>query len=237
MIYSDILDSRTNRYSASETRSLPCTRGSRPVLRRLRPASKGWGAPGVGSWLSSTRACRCVWTAICLISLFATPRHVAAVENTNMPAVSSVADSLAIHDVPVAVPEPSALATQHYHSGNWLWAIGQAWVLLVPAVLLFSGGSARIRTLAQRLGGGWFRTVALYAVLYIFLNFLVDLPLDYYRSFIRPHMYGLSNQTHAKWLHDAFVRLGVLALLGVLLLWIPYLLINAVRAAGGFMRG
>jgi Zn-dependent protease with chaperone function len=141
-------------------------------------------------------------------------------------ASSSNATALLGWDGPVAVPEPSPLAVAHHRSGNWLWGIGQAWALLVPAVWLISGASASLRTLAQRLGRVWFGTIAVYALLYISMNFLLNLPLDYYYGFVRPHAYGLSNQTHAKWLHDALVRLGVSVLLGVSLLWIPYLLLQ-----------
>ena len=52
----------------------------------------------------------------------------------------------------VVVPEPSELALQYYRSGNTLWVIGTAVGLIVPALLLFSGASSRLRTLAYRIG-------------------------------------------------------------------------------------
>jgi hypothetical protein len=56
--------------------------------------------------------------------------------------------------VPVAVPEPSPLAMEYYRSGVAIWFLVQAWGLVVPAVLLFSGLSGRIRDLAGRISGG-----------------------------------------------------------------------------------
>src|SRR5439155_12464245 len=41
---------------------------------------------------------------------------------------------------------------RYYRSGNWLWAIGQVWAILLTGGLAFSGISARLRTLAQRMG-------------------------------------------------------------------------------------
>lgn len=49
----------------------------------------------------------------------------------------------------VAVPEPTAEAMEYYHSGNVLWILGQVVVLAIPAIVLFSGLSARLRDLAR----------------------------------------------------------------------------------------
>jgi Zn-dependent protease with chaperone function len=126
---------------------------------------------------------------------------------------------------PVPVPEPSEKALHYYRSGNWLWAIGQAWVILLTGTLAFSGASARLRTLARRLAGSWFLTVGVYVIMYLGVVFLVNLPLAFYRGFIRQHAYGLSNQTLAKWFGDAIISLGVTMVVGFLFAWVPYLLL------------
>src|SRR4051794_32842648 len=56
---------------------------------------------------------------------------------------------------PVDVPVPSARAMEFYRSGNALWVFNRAWVILLTGALAFSGASARIRTLAQRMGRNW----------------------------------------------------------------------------------
>jgi STE24 endopeptidase len=126
----------------------------------------------------------------------------------------------------VAVPAPSEKAVRYYRSGNLLWLVKRAWNFLVPVLFLFTGLSARIRSRAQRFGKSWFMTIGGYFVLYLFLNFLLNLPLSYYGGFIREHAYGLSTQTAAKWWTDAWKGLGVNAAGGILLLWIPYLILR-----------
>jgi STE24 endopeptidase len=126
---------------------------------------------------------------------------------------------------PVVVPEPSPLAMQYYRSGNWLWLLNRIWALLVPGVFAFSGASARLRELAQRLGRFWFFTIAIYMVLFLGIMFVVDLPLAYYQGFVRQHAYGLSNQTLTKWLGDSLKGLAVEMVGGMAFVWIPYLLL------------
>jgi len=50
--------------------------------------------------------------------------------------------------------------------------------------------------------------------------------LSYYTGFVREHAYGLSNQTFNKWIGDSLKSLGVGIVFGVLLLWVPYLLLK-----------
>ena len=95
----------------------------------------------------------------------------------------------------VAVPEPSAKAMEYYRSGNVLWLAWQAMGLAIPAVLLFSGLSARMRDLARWLGRYWFFIVVVYSVFYALADFALRLPLAYYAGFVRQHEYGLSIQT------------------------------------------
>jgi STE24 endopeptidase len=125
----------------------------------------------------------------------------------------------------VAVPEPSARALEYYRSGNRLWMLNAVWVVLVPGLLAFSGFSARLRTLAARLGRAWFVTIGLYVVMYLAIVFLVDLPLSYYEGYVRLHAYGLSNQTLGKWFGDSVIHLGISMAVGFALAWVPYWLL------------
>jgi len=50
----------------------------------------------------------------------------------------------------VAVPEPSALAVQYYRTGVPLWVAGTMLDFAIPALLLWTGWSARMRTAARR---------------------------------------------------------------------------------------
>jgi Zn-dependent protease with chaperone function len=127
---------------------------------------------------------------------------------------------------PVPVPEPSEKALRYHRGNNILWAVNTLWGWLVPAAILFSGLSARMRNLARRIGRRWYFTLVAYFVLYSLLTFVVDLPLAYYEGFVREHAYGLSNQTLAKWSSDAVKALMVGLVAGALFLWIPYLLLR-----------
>jgi STE24 endopeptidase len=127
---------------------------------------------------------------------------------------------------PVAVPEASEKILRYYRSGNVLWLINMAWALLIPTLFLFSGFSARIRDVAQGIGRRWFFVIAAYVIIYFAVNYLLKLPLNYYQGFLREHEYGLSNQSFWKWFGDSLKSLMVTVVGGMLLVWIPYLLIK-----------
>ena len=101
--------------------------------------------------------------------------------------------------VPVAVPPATATALRYYASGNLLWVLDQVVSLALLAGILFSGLSARLRSLARRIGRNWFFTIVVYFALFTILTSLITLPLSYYEEFVRQHEYGLSNQTLQKW--------------------------------------
>jgi STE24 endopeptidase len=127
---------------------------------------------------------------------------------------------------PVAVPPPSEKALRYYRSGNVIWTIEQVLGLALPALLLFTGLSARLRTFAASLGRGHFYpTLVIYLVLLSALLFLIQLPLSYYVGFAREHAYGLSTQRFGKWAGDEIKGLVVGLVVGALVLWVPYLLL------------
>lgn len=126
----------------------------------------------------------------------------------------------------VPVPEPSDKAMRYYRSGNLLWIVNAVWGLLIPALFLFTGFSARIRDWSQSVGRRWFFVIAIYITLFLVVMFIIDLPLAYYQGFLRQHAYGLSNQTFSKWFGDALKGLAIGIVTGVLFLWIPYLLVK-----------
>ena len=126
----------------------------------------------------------------------------------------------------VAVPEPSAEALQYYHSGNRLWVAGTVLGFLIPALLLFTGFSARLRNGAVRVGRRWFPSLVLYGLLFVLTTAVLMFPFEYYQDFVREHAYGLSNQSLGKWLGDWLKGVGVTGAGLALVLWIPYLLLR-----------
>lgn len=126
----------------------------------------------------------------------------------------------------VTVPEPTPRALQYYQSGNALWAVGTLLGLLLPALLLWTGWSARLRTLAFRVGRRWLPSLMIYALLFTGVMALLGLPFSYYVGFVRQHAYGLSSQTLEKWATD-WVKGVVVSGVGLaLVVWIPYLLLR-----------
>jgi STE24 endopeptidase len=132
----------------------------------------------------------------------------------------------AASSAPVPVPAPSEKALRYYRSGNALWVVDTLWGLLVPALLLFTGFSARMRDVARKVGRNGFLTVAVYSLLFVLVTFVLDLPLAWYSGFVREHAYGLSGQTAAKWWTDALKGLLVGGVFLALTLWLPYLLMH-----------
>ncbi len=124
----------------------------------------------------------------------------------------------------VAVPAPSEKAMAYYRGNNALWAVNLTWGILLTGSLAFSGASARLRTLANRMGGNGFLTTGIYIVLYLAVVFAISLPLSFYEGFVRLHAYGLSRQTLGKWIHDATIRLALSMAVGFALTWVPYTL-------------
>jgi STE24 endopeptidase len=145
---------------------------------------------------------------------------------TGSSALQTQAPSVSGAIVPVPIPIPSPEAVRFYQSGNVLWIVSTVWGFLVPAVILFTGCSARLRDWAKRIGNYWYFVVVLYFAFFSLTMFVANLPFDFYSDFIRPHDYGLSSQALGKWLQDELISLGIGLIAGASFLWIPYLLLK-----------
>ena len=129
-------------------------------------------------------------------------------------------------DAPVEVPAPSEKALRYHQGGNVIWGLEQVLAIALPLLLLFTGLSSWLRTLASHISGGrFYPTLVVYFVLLSLLLFMVELPLSYYVGFAREHVYGLSTQSFSKWAADELKGLGVGVIVGTLVLWVPYLLL------------
>jgi Zn-dependent protease with chaperone function len=118
----------------------------------------------------------------------------------------------------VAVPVASAQTVARFHVLEGLWALSQLAALALPAVLLFTGLGARLRTLCARLTGGRpTLTLILFAALYLTLAALVSGGIDYGRD--RP-------AAPAPWLIGELAPLLVRIVIAALFLWIPFALMR-----------
>ncbi|APW61196.1 M48 family metallopeptidase [Paludisphaera borealis] len=173
----------------------------------------------MAKWLAGWLAAVLVVSSFLLVS---NPARGQAEPDAAQPAAAAVDER-----APVEVPQPSAKAMEFYNGGMALWAFNRVWGIVLPALLVFSGFSARLRDLAARVGGRvWFLTVGIYIVLYLAVVFLIELPIDYYQGFARLHAYGLSNQSPGKWLKDSVLDLVLSMAVGFGVLWVPYLLMK-----------
>ena len=127
---------------------------------------------------------------------------------------------------PVEVPSATPVALRYYASGNRLWVVDQVVSIALLTLMLFTGLSAKMRTLARRIGRNWFFTIVVYFVLFTIGISLATLPLTFYVEFVRQHDYGLSNQTLQKWWTDWLTALAVTCAAGAIFLWVPYLLLR-----------
>ncbi len=170
-----------------------------------------------------------------------TPPFARGGNDNGIPAQSLATSGNAIEPIdestPVPVPEPTPLAIQYHRSGTLLWVFARVWDIAVPLVLLVTGLSARMRDIARRIGKFWYFTVGIYAILFLAIVFLVDLPLRYYAGFVRAHAYGLSNQTFARWFGNSLKGLAV-EMAGVFVFaWVPFYVIRRLPKTWWLVTG
>ncbi|MDR3390024.1 MAG: M48 family metallopeptidase [Rudaea sp.] len=126
-------------------------------------------------------------------------------------------------------PDQRKLSDAYFEGGYWLQLWGFAYGLGVAALLLWGGISRRLRDLARRLSPRpWLYTWA-YAVLFVLVFFVLNLPWSIYADFVREHQYGLATQDFGGWFGDAAKGLMVSAIVLPLVLVAIY---AAVRRAG-----
>jgi hypothetical protein len=95
---------------------------------------------------------------------------------------------------PVPVPEPSEKAVRFYHSGIVWWLVSVAWSWFVPALILFSGFSGWLGRRAKRIGRWEVTATFVFILLYFLVDYVLSLPINYFREFVRLHDYDLSTR-------------------------------------------
>ncbi len=111
-------------------------------------------------------------------------------------------------------PAKKAQSDAYFEGGYWLILWDFLWAAGISLLLLFSGLSVRMRSLAERITRFRPAQTFLYAVQYLILAALLGFPLTVYEGFYREHQYGLATQTFGPWLGDQLKSLGVGVVLG-----------------------
>ncbi len=117
----------------------------------------------------------------------------------------------------IIAPDPSPEALAFYHGNNWLWGLRWLLALGIPAAVLLTGFSARLRNAAARIARRPWLTAIIFAWLYLLLTFAIELPLRFYSGYVRLHEYGLSNQSLGRWATNSGKLLAVEALAAALI--------------------
>lgn len=153
-------------------------------------------------------------------------RAAAGEEPPAAPETETAGSPVADGDGPVVVPAPSEKALRYYRGGNVIWAVEQFLGLALPALFLFAGFSAQLRTFASSLARGrFYPTLLIYLLLFSLIMTLIQLPLSYYVGYVREHAFGLSTQRLSKWIGDEIKGALVGLVIGALILWLPYVLL------------
>ena len=119
-------------------------------------------------------------------------------------------------------PAAHARSDAYFEGGEWLILWDFLLNSAIAMLLLNAGWSAAWRDRAARLSGRPNVQVAIYAVIYTLVGFVLYFPLTFYRDFIREHQYGMANQTFGPWFGQQMEGLAVNLILFTFLLMALY---------------
>jgi len=95
-------------------------------------------------------------------------------------------------------------------------------------LILFAGWSAKLRNLASKIKPRFF-AVWLFLVLFLLVDYILNLPFSIYRSFIVESNYGFMNQTFIEWWGEDLLNLLIAAVVGIVPMWFFYWVVNKFR--------
>ena len=96
--------------------------------------------------------------------------------------------------------------------------------LLFPLAFFFSGFAVYLSGLLSHLSFGYLTVqTALFALCYIVIQFLINLPFRYYFSFVLEHKFGFSNLTLKDWLVYNLKQFSVGAVMNLLIISAAYM--------------
>jgi len=110
----------------------------------------------------------------------------------------------------------------YFEGGYWLLVWNFLLSVAISIFLLGSRTSARLRDFAERVNDFKNVHVAVYAVAYLILFYVLSFPLNLYEHFFREHQYGLATQTFFGWFRDQLIGLGLTIAGGTLLVVVLY---------------
>lgn len=98
--------------------------------------------------------------------------------------------------------------------------------IIVLLALLYTGLSARLQTLAERIARPRVVRYFLYLLFLSVIVFAVNLPFDYYRGYVVEHQYGFSNESPGGWFGDVILYEAVWFVFLYVVVLVSYHFIN-----------
>jgi Zn-dependent protease with chaperone function len=123
-------------------------------------------------------------------------------------------------------PERRAQAIAYSHSLYFLYFLE---TLASMGIYLFFWRArigVTLRSWARRVSRSYFVQCLIFVPLFAVGVSLLNLPVEFYGSYVLEHRFGLSTQGLASWIADWGKSLGVVAGLGVVLVWVFYSLVR-----------
>ena len=116
----------------------------------------------------------------------------------------------------------------YFEGGYWLLLWNFLLLAAISIFLLESRISARLRDFTERIARGctgrcqFPLQVALYAVPYLLLVYVLSFPLNLYEHFFREHRYGMATQSFLPWFREQLIGFGLTMIGGTVLLIVLY---------------
>lgn len=118
---------------------------------------------------------------------------------------------------------------RHSRIGDILYFVGNAYGLGVLLLILGVGWSRRMRDLSERIARWPFVAAMLFVVFFTLLTTLLEFPLTFYRDFVVPHQFDLTDQSFPAWLWDGTKELLLGLLIGPPLIALVLLAMRKIR--------
>jgi fumarate reductase subunit C len=123
-------------------------------------------------------------------------------------------------------PDISEKAYSYRNTNLKIWGLSLFLKFLIPILFLTTGFSSYIQRYAKGNGRGLFLTAAIYILIFSIVDFIIDIPLNYYGNFVIQHRYGLSAQGIYRWLEMELKGFGLNLIISIIVGWFPFYLIK-----------
>jgi Zn-dependent protease with chaperone function len=125
-------------------------------------------------------------------------------------------------------PERRALLSEHAKTVNTWRFIELFSGLLVVAIILFTGLSAKLRNWAKAFRNSYLM-IWFYTVLVLVVMSILSFPFDYYRDYHLEVTYGFMNQTFIAWFGEQMLSLAIAAILLPIPVWFFYFVVQRFK--------